>query len=65
MPKIKTHSGTKKRFRLTGTGKVAYQKNGRRHQLNCKSPKRRRTLRATGILPEAQAKNIRELLPYA
>ena len=65
MPKSKGHSGTKKRFRLTGTGKVAYQKNGRRHLLSSKSPKRRRTLRATGILPEAQAKNIRDLLPYA
>ncbi len=31
MPKMKTHSATKKRFRLTGGGKVVYQKSGRRH----------------------------------
>ena len=33
MPKIKTHSGTKKRFRVTGTGKVMHQTQGRRHLL--------------------------------
>jgi len=31
MPKVKTHSGAKKRFRVTGSGKIAFQKTGRRH----------------------------------
>ena len=42
MPKMKTHSGTKKRFSMTGTGKVAYRKNGRGHLLTSKSTRRRR-----------------------
>jgi large subunit ribosomal protein L35 len=65
MPKVKTHSGAKKRFRVTGSGKVAFQKTGRRHIMRTKNGKRARTLRRTGILPEAQGDNLKRLLPYA
>ncbi|MBR5496180.1 MAG: 50S ribosomal protein L35, partial [Oscillospiraceae bacterium] len=45
MPKIKTHSGAKKRFKLTKTGKVKYAHANKRHILNKKSTKRKRGLR--------------------
>ena len=46
MPKMKTHSGTKKRFRLTGTGKVLREQANRRHLLEGKSSTRTRRLAA-------------------
>ena len=45
MPKMKTHSATKKRFKITGTGKVAFKKSGRGHLLSSKNSKRLRSLR--------------------
>jgi large subunit ribosomal protein L35 len=65
MPKQKTHSGTKKRFRVTGGGKVVYKKVGRGHLLRKKNGKRLRRLRELGVLDTAQAKNVKEMLPYA
>ncbi|MDR0615327.1 MAG: 50S ribosomal protein L35 [Synergistaceae bacterium] len=65
MPKMKTHSGTKKRFRLTGSGKVAYQKSGRRHILVHKSSKRMRRLRSTGIVSPQFEARLKKLIPYA
>lgn len=65
MPKMKTHSGTKKRFNLTGSGKVAYQKSGRRHILVHKSEKRMRKLRKKGIVSPAFEARLKKLLPYA
>ena len=65
MPKMKTHSGTKKRFSLTGSGKVKYQKSGRRHILECKNAKRTRRLRKKGILTPAFEAHLKNLLPYA
>ena len=44
MPKAKTHSGTSKRFRRTGTGKIVREKANRRHLLEYKSSKRTRRL---------------------
>ena len=43
MPKQKTHSGTKKRFKVTGSGKVMKQQAGMRHNLEVKSGKRKRS----------------------
>ncbi len=65
MPKMKTHSGTKKRFSLTGSGKVKYQKSGRRHILECKNAKRMRSLRKKGIITPAFEAKIKSVLPYA
>ena len=62
--KAKTHSGAKKRFSYTGTGKVTYQKNGRRHLLGCKNAKRRRRLRQAGILADGQEKMLCLMMPY-
>lgn len=65
MPKMKTHSATKKRFHVTGSGKVSYQKSGRRHILVNKSEKRMRKLRGKGIVSPSFEGRIRKLLPYA
>jgi large subunit ribosomal protein L35 len=65
MPKIKTHKGAKKRFKITSTGKVLFAKKGRRHILTSKSAKRKRNLRKTGVVEGTTAANIRALLPYS
>jgi large subunit ribosomal protein L35 len=65
MPKMKTHSATKKRFKLTGTGKVSFKKSGRGHLLSSKNSKRLRSLRKKGILPAAVEAHVKKVLPYA
>ena len=65
MPKMKTHSATKKRFKVTPTGKITFKKCGRAHKLSCKNSKRLRTLRQTGVLTTATEAHIRKVLPYA
>ncbi len=62
MPKQKTHKGTKKRFRLTGTGKVKHRSSGTSHLAARMSQKRKRNLRGTDTLQEAEADKIREAL---
>lgn len=62
MPKMKTHSGAKKRFRLTGTGKVKRAKMNRNHILNKKSTKRKRHLRQGGFVDATQEKTIRTMI---
>ena len=64
MPKLKTHSATKKRFKITGTGKVSFKKSGRGHLLSSKNSKRLRTLRKKGILLGHRGPR-QEMLPYA
>ena len=62
---MKTKKSASKRLSLTGTGKVKYKKMNLRHILTKRSPKRKRQLRATGILSEADAKKVRkQMLPY-
>lgn len=65
MPKMKTHSATKKRFKLTGSGKVSFKKSGRSHLLSSKNSKRLRSLRKKGILPASVEAHIKKALPYA
>ncbi|MGC4004184.1 MAG: 50S ribosomal protein L35 [Pirellulales bacterium] len=50
MPKQKTHKGTKKRFRVTATGKLKHRRAGTSHLNVSLSSKRRRNLRGTGVL---------------
>ena len=65
MSKMKTKKSASKRLSLTGTGKVKYKKMNLRHILTKRSPKRKRQLRATGILSEAEARKVRkQMLPY-
>lgn len=62
MPKQKSHSGTKKRFTLTGTGKVMKQGAGMRHNLEKKSSKVTRRLNQEQVVAPADAKVIKKLL---
>ncbi len=64
MPKMKTHSGAKKRFKLTKNGKVKRNHALRNHILTKKSAKKKRQLRKAGYASEANAKTIKRLLPY-
>lgn len=65
MPKMKSHSGAKKRFRLSATGKVRYKKSHARHILTKKKTRKLRTLRKSGTLNLTDSKMVKKLLPYA
>ncbi|HEU6443387.1 MAG TPA: 50S ribosomal protein L35 [Microvirga sp.] len=63
MPKMKSHRGAKKRFSLTGTGKVRRMKAFKSHILTKKSPKRKRNLRrSTTVGTNGEAKKLKRLL---
>ena len=65
MPKIKTHSGAKKRFKLSKNGKVIRAHANKSHILNKKTTKRIRHMRKGGVLQnKAEAATIRTLIPY-
>lgn len=64
MPKMKSHSGSKKRFRLTASGEIKRSGVGHRHKLSNKNMKRKRRLRAGTYVSETQAKTIRNMIPY-
>jgi large subunit ribosomal protein L35 len=62
MPKMKTHSGAKKRFKLTGTGKVRARHSFSSHILEKKSPKRKRTLAKPVILSDHDTPRVKKML---
>lgn len=62
MPKVKTNSASKKRFALTGTGKIKRKHAYHSHILTKKSKKRKRNLDHTGLVDSANIKQVRELL---
>lgn len=64
MPKIKTHSGAKKRFKLTKNGKVVRAHANKRHILNKKTTKRKRGLRKTTIADKTNVAQVKKLIPY-
>lgn len=64
MPKIKTHSGAKKRFKLTKTGKVIRAHANKRHILNKKTTKRKRGLRQTTVADKTNVAQVKRLIPY-
>lgn len=64
MPKMKTHSASKKRFKKNSAGRVKRAKGYKRHHAWAKSTKQNRTLRSAAYLEGADEKNIRRLLPY-
>jgi len=65
MPKMKTKSSAKKRFKMTATGKVKAAQAGKRHRMINKSPKQNRKLRGTTILSPGDAGLVRIHMPYA
>lgn len=62
MPKQKTHSGTKKRFRVTRTGKVLSSQKNRKHLLEKKSSRRKRRLAGYSEIAGPDAKKVKRLL---
>ncbi|MEP6676995.1 MAG: 50S ribosomal protein L35 [Ferruginibacter sp.] len=62
MPKVKTNSSAKKRFKVTGTGKITYQKPFKRHILTKKSTKRKRVMRQDGMVDATQVRFVKRLL---
>ena len=60
MPKLKTKSGAKKRFKITGTGKVMYAHSGKRHFMIRRTPKQIRNLRGTGVLFKTDGDKIKK-----
>lgn len=65
MPKMKTHRGAAKRFKITGSGKFKRYHAYKSHILEKKSPKRKRKLRKSTLISKADQKRITKLLPYA
>ena len=64
MPKVKTHSGAKKRFKRTATGKFQVAHVFKRHLLTGRSKKRKRQARNSTYVPAAHHHQIDVLLPY-
>ena len=64
MPKLKTKSGAKKRFKITGRGKVRGQPAGKQHGMIKRSQKFIRNARGTMILSDSDAKIVKQFLPY-
>jgi large subunit ribosomal protein L35 len=62
---IKTRKAVAKRFKITATGKVLRSRAGRRHLLQGKSPKRRRSLRKQVLVSEADAERVLANLPFS
>jgi large subunit ribosomal protein L35 len=62
MPKMKTHSATKKRFRLTGSGKLVRRHGMKSHLLEHKSAKRKRGFRKLYDVSKVDSKEIKRLL---
>ena len=62
MPKVKTNAAAKKRFALTGTGKIKRKHAFYSHILTKKSKKRKRNLDHTALVQDANLKQVRELL---
>lgn len=61
----KTRKAVAKRFKITATGKVMRTRAGRRHLLECKSPKRKRNLAKMAVVSDADTPRIKLNLPFA
>ncbi|UCE41947.1 MAG: 50S ribosomal protein L35 [Candidatus Aminicenantes bacterium] len=64
MPKLKTHKGAKKRFKVTGKKKVIHNKANKSHILTKKSAKRKRNLSKKDTVSQADRGRIKDMLPY-
>jgi large subunit ribosomal protein L35 len=62
MPKVKTNSSAKKRFKVTATGKITHQKSFKRHILTKKSKRRKRALRKDGLVHKSNMDFVKRLL---
>ncbi|MDR3195215.1 MAG: 50S ribosomal protein L35 [Endomicrobium sp.] len=64
MPKMKTHRGAKKRFKVTGKGKVKYKKPGQRHLMTGDSGNQNRKSRKAVIVADSDMKTMKKVMPY-
>ncbi len=62
MPKMKTHSGTKKRVKVTGSGRLMHEQINKRHRLEVKTSKRSRKLRLDSEIAASDQKAVKRLL---
>jgi large subunit ribosomal protein L35 len=65
MPKMKTKSGAKKRFRFTANGKIKTGQAGKRHGMIKRSNEQIRNLRGTQVLSSSETQRIRRWMPYS
>ncbi|HWP85640.1 MAG TPA: 50S ribosomal protein L35 [Terriglobia bacterium] len=65
MPKIKTHRGAAKRFKVTASGKFQRRHSFARHILTSKARKRKRKLGKSALVPPGDVGRLRMMLPYA
>ncbi|MBQ8828034.1 MAG: 50S ribosomal protein L35 [Clostridia bacterium] len=65
MPKVKTHSASKKRFRISANGKVKMSHACRRHRLVTKTRKSKKQHKAAAYAADANAATVKKMLPYA
>ena len=63
MPKIKTHKGSAKRFKFTGTGKIRRHRAYSNHLFASKTAKQKRNLRKSALADKTNEKRLRRLLP--
>jgi large subunit ribosomal protein L35 len=64
MPKLKTHRGAAKRFKVTSTGKVNRSAAFKRHILTSKTTKSKRQMRGSKVVADGDAVKVRLMLPY-
>ncbi len=64
MPKLKTKSSAKKRFKFTATGKIKSAQAGKRHMMIKRTKKFIRNARGTTVLSESDAQIVRKFMPY-
>ena len=64
MPKLKTKSGAKKRFKITAKGKIKTHQVGKRHRLINNSPARTRDLRGMDLLSKSETQRVKRWMPY-
>ncbi len=65
MPKLKTKSGAKKRFRFTAGGKIKAGQAGKRHGMIKRSNEQIRTLRGTAVLSDSETQRVKRWMPYS
>jgi len=62
--KLKTHRGSRKRFKITANGKIIRMHSGKRHLLGTKKPKRMRKLKKLTLVNKADVARVMQMLPY-
>jgi len=65
VPKLKTHRGAKKRFKLTASGKIKRGHSHARHILTKKTTKRKRKLDQSDLVSRSDLSKVKKMLPYA